>query len=68
MDALCYGDVIALDGGGCYLQAEGHRDARLWVRDVSAAGAVPADYPECAVATVACVGKKGGGRSRFHSM
>ena len=37
----------ALDGGGCFLQAEGHRDARLWVRESSTVGAPPADYEGC---------------------
>ena len=30
LDSLCYGDVVALDGGLCFLEAEGHRDVRLW--------------------------------------
>ena len=34
--ALTYGDVIALEGESkpaCHLEADGHRDSRLWARE-----------------------------------
>lgn len=46
---LCYGDVVILrdeDTGG-FLQAEGLRDARLWLREPFAFGGSPTDYEGC---------------------
>ena len=46
-DALCYGDIVALDGGACFLESDGHRDARLWAREASALGDLPDDQEGC---------------------
>ena len=54
--AINYGDIVALtsdEGGGGgggmrgFMQAEGHRDARLWLRETTATGQPPADYDGC---------------------
>ena len=43
--SLCYGDIVALDGGLCFLEAEGHRDSRLWASETL--GDLPANREGC---------------------